>query len=534
MLGTILSIATMSGQDEDKIKTQRALKQESVLALEGLSLSFSMRDTIASMAIPGLMNYLVQICDSCESDLDLFINAGLRTISRVISTPVEAVSFLKAGYCKTLSKLICAADEIRDRQQGHRSRAIQKHALETLYKVTSQCSDRYVHVLLQSGVADAACVSISHGALKNHDCNATELVKPEEFTKLGLELIQLILAYLDRDDVDAQEVVLFLASVCRRKHVINILCATLLQVDNHESTSSLYGPSLSLYEGKCGAFPSTADAAISTLATIALYCSNTDPSVGSCFWDVLFMKPEKKTVERTRLVFVACGVFLDIIGDAAFLTRHKSNPGRFVAQLSHVRNRILSGLYGTLIDLFASLKANGESVLSIVPLLTKFRVPQLCLLACKDPYTFDSSFQVLDLLLTECKDEILPLFVCEGDPLLSLLDLLSEPNSDINLVRTKPAKVRRLAAKVLGSCGENGVLCDHVKEKTSRTAVIASLCAACIVAEDDSHIIRSEDKHELGLSVSEYCVRGLIGFFFENSPSKSADRSIKMTSLLST
>lgn len=491
-----------------------SLKRKCVNAIERLSSNAGLWVTIVAHFVPCASAFLARSI-GCHSPEDIkTVIAVLRVIKRVISLPDHALKISRTNLGVVISQLIC---EMNSESSGCEEIEIMSlDILQTL--ISMSITKQQKQPMLESDGINAACTILS----KNDDkCFSTNLVAK---TKLALELILTIAVDLESiDDASlssSSRIIAFVESIGMHNELIRRLCATLTQqggiVEEHNENKidSLFGSTILLFEGECGPFHRSLDAAIYLLYRISLYSSIIDTSHGDEFWNIFFLEDQKAANAKTKslVTTASCATFLNALVDedgGVCTPINKGNMDSFRLSLPIVRERLLVGLHAG-VEEFSAMKNNDDgSSLSFCNMLKTYSIPQSCLGLCKSPFTLDSAYHVLEIILSEFPDVLVESVVTDMISLKAIFDLLSANNHGYE-VKTKPEMVRIFAAVTLSAAAKLRILGPAVKRYGLRSLAIASLSTACLMEEQDSVEYLAEDLTGDGSSMSSLCLNAIV------------------------
>lgn len=453
--------------------------------------------------------------------------AALQVILRVIALPSHAASISQTNIGESLCKLI-SDEKALDRTDDK----FEFMALQIIHTILSysvaQHGNKHV-AAIDVSAATASCCVLTKQAHASNKKTAGDNKNGAAITKLGLEVIELVLVQIDtvqNSDTYSQKIKLFADNIAMHPGFIRSLCATMLLLVNDKHTDSaiaiqdfsiapFYGPALVTYDG-------CLDTAVSLLFRISFLCTFTQTETSDLFWDAFLIKECSDMVDeasKNATIVATCAILLKEIDDETRGICVPKNPAKYDyfqrVELPLVRIQILHGLRSVLTDIVSTRNHDEKDSNSISTLMTSFRIPQTCLALCRDPKMIDHSVQVLEIILAEFSDSLLAPVMEDKTSLASLFGLLSI-DALSNEVKTKPEKIRVFAAVALSAAGDQGLLGFAVQRLGLRRTAIASLSAACLMEEQDSLECLAEDLTCSGLSISDFCMRSLVSIVSAN------------------
>ena len=524
LLSNILAIEEIPDAPASRKRTLNSLKRKCILTIERLSTNSSLWGTIVTAFVPcvskffdGNDGWLKSESQAEEAD---DICAALQIILRVIALPSHATSLSQTNIGDSLCRLLC--------NENSQNRTDKKFELMALQVIHSLLSFSITHqgkkdiTSINVNAATASCYVLATKAQQVNSVPGAADNNGVEITKFGLEIIELVLTQLDMVQNSAkfsEQIRLLADNLIKYPSFLRSLCSTMLllvdeknsELDIHNRNISIapsYGPSLIFYDG-------CLDMAVSLLFRISFICSITQKETSESFWDIFQIKDDSDEAVQDTAVVAACAIFLKEIDDETSGTCVPKNSERFDyfknIELPIVRTQILHALHFILTRITCSTSSDRDQNISksISTLLMSLDTPQVCLTLCSDPKMIDHSIQVLETILSEYPDALLASIVEDKKSLVALFGLLST-DAMSEEVKTKPEKIRVFAAVSLSVAGDKGLLGSAVQRLALRSTAIASLCAACLMEDQDSLECLAEDLTGSGLSVSEFCLRSLL------------------------
>ena len=482
-MATLFASKPSTNPESVEMQTWRCLQVECMYTLEALSQHPSLWSMIMTTSLPQMNAYLL------EGTNDNAIHVTLQAIQRMIPLPAHAMTAAKNGIGTPLCKLICSSEKTITM------------ALQVLHNLSTHAAARLSGTneldLYHCGSVTAACTALTISA-KTEDSSL--------ISKLALEILLYHIQDLQQLENNRQELInIFFQAISRQRSFLQCLCATLLSQSFEEKqntlvTPSLYGTPLSFYDGAVAGYESTYPAAVALVSFIASLSSSSNNNNNNIFWHVFCLIDFKDSLlderQKYATVIAACSTLFampDIDIPKQFLLKEiQSNVTQII---EHNNNK------------------TEES--SIFPFLEQYKIPQTCLQLCNDPALRPYAFPILESILIEHPDDILPLMIADKESLSTCLDLL-----DCNTTTTisiddeeeeDPRHVSTVIAHVIGTCAERGDLAPAVDKFNLRSTAIASLSAACLldpIAEEED-----DDDHPVGSTVTKSCLHALVGIF---------------------
>lgn len=520
MLANVLTIDEEEDANLPQASVLSSLKRKCVFAIERLSSNSGLWVTIVTHFIPCVSEYLVTKANNHSTEDIKALIAGLNIIIRVISLPAHALEIAKTSLGSSLSEVLCNMNcESAMTPSSCEVEELSLHILLSLTKVT--IGNRRNENDLEIDALNAACTVLSRGI----DGDITSVSK----TKLALEVVLSIVLELENIDsvslASSSRISAFLETVSFHTDFIKKLCATLLHLGEMNEKSveckiePMYGSTILLFEGDCGGFDRSLDAAIYLFYRIAFYSTLLESTYGDDFWQIFFLEDQNNINAKTKIVTstASCAIFLSVLVDEASgicvpLKNVKSDYYQTMS-LPLVRERLLGGLHGG-VEEFSSMKNDVESTVTFRHLVQTYNIPQSCLGLCDSPLMLDSAFQVLEVILSEFSDILVESVVTDMISLKALLNLLSVSTDNIE-INTKPEMIRIFAAVTLSAAGKLGTLGPAVKRHGLRSLAVASLSTACLMEEQDSVECLAEDLTGDGSSISTLCLRAIVNILSE-------------------
>ncbi len=480
-MATLFASKPSTNPESVEMQTWRCLQVECMYTLEALSQHPSLWSMIMTTSLPQMNAYLLEGTD------DNAIHVTLQAIQRMIPLPAHAMTAARNGIGTPLCKLICS------------SKKTITMALQVLHNLSTHAAARLSTSneldLYHCGSVTAACTALSVST-KTEDSSL--------ISKLALEILLYHIQDLQQLEKNRQDLInIFFQAISRQRPFLQCLCATLLTQSSEEKqntlvTPSLYGTPLPFYDGAVAGYETTYPAAIALVSFIASL--STSSSGNNIFWHVFCLIDFKDSLlderQKYATVIAACSTL--------FAMPNIDIPKQFL--LKEIQSNVTQIL---------EHNNNKTEESSIFPFLEQYKIPQTCLRLCNDPTLRPYAFPIIESILIEHPDDILPLMIADKESLSTCLDLLdcsAITNSSIDGEEENPKHVSRVIAHVIGTCAERGELAPAVDKFNLRSTAIASLSAACLLdpiadEEDD------DDDHPVGSTVTKSCLHALVGIF---------------------
>lgn len=501
----VLTLPVNPDASVKQIETQEALKSECISAIESLSKNAALWSTIATDALPSIVNFLHSCGDLGSSGYALQETqcAALRAVLEIVQVPSHAVAAAGAGLPASLGRILRSAESLRSSQQQVDSH-IETLSMEILHVLVSNQEARRHCDLIRGNVLRSICSALAHSATF-----AMEQPTPERADILffGLEVLNFVLSDIELSSdtahvLQSPEAVAFLDSVASEPRFIRSLCASLLmrtgmKINRHSVSEDdqdpfevpkLFGPPLLLVEEKCAGEKNTRDASLSLLFSISVYACAIESHKSELFWKTCLLedtKDELQECHRTAATFSA--FFLKLLADdheSLVPTDHTRKQDFENLTRPLVRHRLLESLKVSLGELTTESSMGHPAVDDfMLSVLVSYNVPHICLSVWKDPALLELSYELIKMMVDTDPDEVLHLFVETKDSIMSLFDLLNlDSNSE---AVSSVSDVRRFLASTLGLLAESGLLVDAVEKFEVKSSAIAALAAACL-SEDEA------------------------------------------------
>lgn len=512
------------------------LKKKCITAVDLLSTNSSLWTVIVAHFVPGFMEHWLtpDMIESTDSEIQILVQAGLQTILRVISLPTHAVFIANTGIAASLSNIICSRDSLT----GKCDEVVERLSIQILHVLLSYSSNKGPPTeRIEPGVVDiyaldVACSLLSRDIESDHEVAVSN-------TKLGLEIMLSMLAGLEEirnaDLPQSPRIIGFVETVASNSDFCRKLCATLLCTDGNKVKGSLpesdigpeplYGKPLLLFEGTCGQFARSADAAIYALFWLLFYSSVTHTQNSDVVWDIFMLNDDdiSNQLSKHKTVVAIASNFLNILSNEQSSVCAPKNKARlqYFQQTSVlvVRERLLYALTVGSNEYTSLTDGDEESMATFHKLLAYYTAPQLCLGLMTNPLLAEQSFGALQSGLAGFPLSLLESIVTEKSSLASLFDLLNLTENDQGLTKQLVGKIRVFSAAILSSAGELNILGPVVNQSGLRSFAVASLSAACLMDDQSGDACLAEDLTEEGSSMSMLCLHGLVGIL-SSDPSK--------------
>lgn len=544
-LSSVLAIGEKTNKREREIL--KYLKDNVILTFETLSTNPALWDVLAMNAFEGIAEYLNSNTDWQKNELvnRRYLCAAFYTILNTMKLKSHAVAASRAGLGASAAHIICQSHSVNTTrinqrtidqkdsrpQENELDYNVQVAALKTLHTLASVKDARNSGLdLIKSGAVKAACVAIGQSIDKFE-------VTPDTcdfIVKLGLELLHLIVADLELPGEERTTTVkassaeskLFIDQVSGQPEFAKALCSTVLHSWKEAKTEfaniSFFGSPLISLDGPCGKFSSTIESAISLQFSIAYLCSYYGDNHGENFWSIMMEKEGLETVNyeaQREATVIFCSVFLSILSNEQNgICVPKTTVQRkyyLNYSLPTVRQLLLDGLYSILSEILDpnNSASDEEEKRSMLVMLNKFRVPQICIGVCgKSPSLTKSAINLIQELVTCFPDETLPNLVNDKSSLQSALAMLSyKSNGDDD---ESEAQIHQLFSRIICASSTNGVLGPSLEKFGLRSQAISSISHACETDDDE---------------VQQFCLNSLASIFSFPATSTKDDGRLCLT-----
>jgi len=515
MFANIITIkGDKDGPDALKLK---GLKEKCIKAVDMLSLNPSLWTVIVAHFVPNFLEKWLTVENAQTSDAKIrsIVCSGLQTIIRVIALPTHAVFVANTGLAATLSNIICSQDDSRQNVDTEVEGMAIK-IIKTLLSYSEKKGPAAERV--EAGVVDVYALDVACHLLSrddDQDYNSAMLK-----TKLALEILLTILDTFDdiheSDIAKSTRIIGFMETAVSYESFLRKLFATAQFSDAHDSDSdmpleSLYGKPICLFEGVCGRFERSADAAINILCWICFYSVMSHSQNSRVVWDTIRLegKDVADHLKKNISIIFFSASYLNVLSQEKGINRPKNPSKLFFFQetvLPIVQERLLSILSGCSKEI---LETSGHEMGSFQEICVRYRIPQLCLQLSNNDSLIELAFEILELSLVGFPRSILESVISDKPSLTSLLTLLEFSGNTPIINRHMVGKIRVFSAAMLSSAGNLHLLGSAVNSLGLRSFAIASLSAPCLVDDDDIEAL-IEDITEEGSSMSTLCLNGLI------------------------
>jgi hypothetical protein len=501
--------------DASKLK---ALKEKCIKAVDMLSMNPSLWTVIVAHYVPNFLeNWLtVENAQSSNVKMRSIVCTGLQTIIRVIALPTHAVFVANTGLAATLSNIICSREN--SQQQNHTE--VETLAIQIINILLSYSEKKGPSTeRIEAGVVDVYALDVACHLLsrdENQDYNSTMMT-----SKLALEILLTILDTFD--DIPESEmtkstrIIGFMETIVSHESFLRKLFATaqLSNPHNFESDASFvsfYGKPICMFEGACGRFERSTDAAMNILCWISFYSVISHSQNSRVVWDTIMLEGEDIAdhFRKNVSIVIFSAKFLNVLSHENNICRPK-NPSKFIffqdTVLPIVQERLLNILSGCCKEIFET--SRHENLESFQSICDRYRLPQKCLQLSTNLSLIEVAFEVLELSLIGFPRSILEGVVSDKLSLTSLFNFLGFSSEATIISREAAGKIKVLSAAILSSAGNLHCLGLAVNNLGLRSFGIASLSAACLEDDDDVEAL-VEDLTEEGSSMSTLCLNGLI------------------------
>lgn len=496
------------------------LKSKCIKAVEMLSTNSSLWTVIVAHFIPGFMErwLSIDVLTGASSDTISLVLAGLNTILRVIALPSHAVFIANTGIAANLCNMIIGDEDsnaIDSRVEGKCVHIL--HVLLSYSGKKGPPSER-----IEPGVVDIYALDVACSLLSKNEHSDYNIAISN--TKIGLEILLNVISGLNElsqhEISTSPQVVGFVETVSNHKIFLKKLCASLIgykasqdgELDIEDSLVSLFGSPVYAFEGACGAFTKSTDAALHCLFWIAFFSSVAQTQSSEVIWEI-FMLDDDDISDQSLKVLAICALsanFMNILEmkDCPCIPFNKMYQGFYETTATPVvQERLLHSLSAGASSFDFD---DDDRKSSYFVLLKHFHAPRLCLEATKNPLLIVRAFDALQNCLAEFPLPLLEDLVSTKDALNSLFGLLSiSESSHGDLELSTIGRLRVFAASILSSSGELHVLGPVVNREGLRGFAIASLSAACLLGDGQVGAL-AEDLTEEGSSMSMLCLHALV------------------------
>ena len=522
------------------------LKKKCITAVDLLSANSSLWTVIVAHFIPGFMDHWLtpEKIGSNDPENILLVRAGLRTISRVISLPTHAVFIANTGIAASLSNIICGRTS-----PSANDTEVERLSIQILHTLLSYSSKKGPPTeRIEPGVVDIYALDVACFLLSRDNDNVDQNVVVSN-TKLGLEIMLSMLVGLEdiraADLPQSPRVIGFVETVSSNHDFLRKLCATLLCADfkrqnvpspdvgGSVAVEPLYGSPLLPFEGTCGQFARSADAALHILFWIMFYSSVAQSQSSHVLWDLFMLNDQDISDQSSKYqtISAASSIFLNLCNEerCVCVPNNKSKLQYYQqTALAVVRERLLHALSLGSAEYTSLSEGNDDAIAQFQKLLVYNRVPQLCLDLMSNPLLTEQAFEALESALAGPPGCLLRSMVSEKKSLTSLFNLLNLTEKDQGLTKQVVGKIKVFSAATLSSAGELSILGPAVNQSGLRSFAVASLSAACLTDDQNGDACLAEDLTEEGSSMSMLCLHGLVGVL--TSDPKKGDAVIVMLS----
>jgi hypothetical protein len=537
MFANVVSIKDGKESDSSKLK---ALKEKCIKAVDMLSSNPSLWTVIVAHFVPNFLeNWITSENAHGENDQPRSIlYAGLQTILRVIALPTHAVFVANTGLAASLSNIIC----VPDKDKKFVDPKVEGLAIKIIITLLSYSgtkgpsAERVEPGIVDVYAVDVACHLLSRDSHIDQNISMTT-------TKQALEIFLTILETFDNipisDIAKSTRIIGFIETVVCSERLLKKLCATafLSTFDDSfpgsdSSSESLYGKPIVIFEGLCGKYVRSSDAALNIFCWISFYSVMSHSQNSKLLWDTIMLVGTDIADNFTKYVTITTisANFLQVLSLSDSCCAPK-NPIRLKffhdTVLPIVQERFLHVLYLGCEELLSETCQNRDYLASFQKLCTRYRIPQLCLQLSSNSSLTERAFEVLQFSLSGYPRTLLEPMMSDKLCLTSLFNTLGFSDEKGIVSRHIVGKVRFVSAAILSSAGEYRLLGVAVNGLGLRSFAVASLSAACLMEDDDAEL-SSGHLMDDGLSMSTLCLNGLIDVL---SYSKNGDEKKVMLSL---
>ncbi len=523
------------------------LKKKCITAVDLLSMNSSLWTVIVAHFIPGFMDHWLtpDKIGSFDSEDQRLIRAGLRTISRVISIPTHAVFIANTGIAASLSNMICGRNG-----PGTKDAEVERTSIQILHTLLSYSNKKGPPTeRIEPGVVDIYALDVACFLLSK-DINSADQSAVVSNTKLGLEIMLSMLVGLEEIKSthlsQSPRVIGFVETVSSNDDFLRKLCATLLCTDFKKTNGSssgvvessfepLYGSPILPFEGTCGQFARSTDAALHILFWILFYSSVAQSQNSHVLWDTFMLNDQDISDQSSKykVISAASSIFLNLCTEerCACVPVNASKLQYYQqTALPVVRERLLHALSLAAAE-YTSLSEGDDSAIALYQkLLVHNRVPQLCIDLMGNPLLTEQAFEALENALSGPPGSLLQSMVSEKKSLTSLFNLLNLTENDRGLSKEVVGKIKVFSAATLSSAGEVGILGPAVNQTSGlRSFAVASLSAACLMDDHNSDTCLAEDLTEEGSSMSTLCLHGLVGVLSPDAKNKADGVKVQLS-----
>lgn len=533
MFANIISIKDNNNEPDASKLT--ALKEKCIKAVDMLSLNPSLWTVIVAHYVPNFLENWLTVENALSGNFKTrsIVCTGLQTIIRVIALPTHAVFVANTGLAATLSNIICSRDDSRQ-QIDTEVEGLAIQIIKTLLSYSEKKGPSAERV--EAGVVDVYALDVACHLLSrdnDQDYNSVMLT-----TKLALEILLTILDafddILEPDIAKSTRIIGFLETVVSYDSFLRKLFATAQLSDKEhpdldDSSQSFYGKPICMFEGICGRFDRSADAAVNILCWILFYSTISHSQNAGAVWDAIMLEGKDIAdpfMKNVAIISVSAN-FLNVLSQEKCICRPKS-PSKLKyfqdAVIPIVQERVLNILSGSCKEI---LETSGRDNLeSFQNICDRYRLPQLCLQLSANFSLIELAFEVLECILVGFPQSLLEAVVSDKLSLTSLLNLLGLSCNTKIVNQQTVGKIRVFSAAMLSSAGNLHCLGSAVNSAGLRSFAIASLSAACLVDDDDIESL-VEDLMEEGSSIATLCLNGLIDIL--STSTHSMDQRIMLS-----
>jgi len=565
---TATSVLQVPGDDDNT----RALKESCMSCLEALSSNASLWTAISKDALPSIVLYVTNHCNSGSSSSSS-IGGALKALTRIVAVPSHGVAAARAGLPEALGRVLVkyativwpntnnetteeepssyydtttnnndAADDDDDDDPAEKEE-IPLLALDILYTLHQNNKEvrRSCYFLDNAAVLEGLVCVLSR--------SATRSPKPDGDGRADvcLQSLELLLALFRADSSSSSyyylplatqlttpRLVGFLEVVSREPTLVQTLGSTLMasskvlrqpNVLPHYDASqqsfeiaSTGSPPLLCVAEKCGPYPHTHMAALQLLYRITVLAQSLDNNTNSdLIWSTLL-------TDNDELAMTICAQFLLTINDLRPTTKAKTKTAE-QDEFDNITSPLVRHvLLETLLQQLDDDDTEESSSDYAKSVLVAMQIPSICLSLWTNPHLQNLAFTFVSNILAH-DEELAVLFVEQKSTLQSLFDMLSS-SSDQATTTSEDSNnndIRGVVAHILQSLAESGVLTKAVTKFGLKSAAISALAKACTQENSST----TDDAVATSATLSARCMECLVDLLLKhNSNSNSTTISI--------
>lgn len=396
-------------------------KFECIRTLEAMSKNPSLWYALGA-SIPFIVDFIKSTHRQCageESHFFLPLFMAIRTLQNVIQQPSLALkaadSELSENLCRLMKEDITAKSSSCHRTNLNLTTAqieegtltesdLQALALDVLatiafHSCSMQNNDSNVVRLLQCGLIDSTCFTLSQRGVEGSDCPSEAIV---------VKGLSLIFSFLNSNFTSSSSTGEVIEVLSKQHSFIKTLLATVLieeKVADRNRTLYIYGPPLITANVPYSGYPSLCQAAATLLILISSLCSEFTGE-GECFWRLL--SPSKGSAIHTNDFVMAsttvCHALLSW-SRARYIAQYSSPLRRFVSPLlPSVKKKLLECICMNISTYDIRNNEKNMSENEPLSLVVQKDIYQLCFEMCE----FDKCLLVPSSLLFKIIQEQAP------------------------------------------------------------------------------------------------------------------------------